>query len=185
MLHDILIIIYVHIHIYSNIAYYCVINFVTYCLDETLYQPGTVRLAGGDNELSGRVEIYWNGIWGTVCDDFWTLPDARVVCRQLGYRDARQATRNAFHGAGNGIIWLDNVFCLGNETELQDCVSNGFGNHNCVHDEDAGVVCTSKLFVNHFNHISILNVYFICRHFSIYYCIGKGTRRNSALQWSY
>ena len=147
-------------------------------LDATLYPPGTVRLSGGDDELSGRVEIYWNGIWGTVCDDFWTLPDARVVCHQLGYRDARRATRNAVHGVGIGIIWLDNIFCTGNETELQDCPSNGFGNHNCVHNEDAGVVCTSKLFVNYFKYL--ISILYVCRYLSTNNSISKGTRRNSA-----
>ena len=83
-------------------------------------------------------------MWGTVCDDFWDLADARVVCRQLGFQDARQATSIAFHGPGIGLIWLDNVFCSGNETELQDCQSNGFGDHDCAHYEDAGVKCTSK-----------------------------------------
>ena len=153
---------------------------MTNLLDVTLYPSGTVRLAGGDDDLSGRVEIYYNGIWGTVCDDFWSLPDAKVVCRQLGYRDARQATRNAVHGVGNGIIWLDNIMCIGNETELQDCQSNGFGNHNCDHNEDAGVICTSKFFVN----LQPLDIHFIYRCFSIYNSISKGTGRNSALQWS-
>ena len=92
------------------------------------------------------MEVYWDGLWGTVCDDFWDLADAQVVCRELGFRDARQATRFATHGQGSGVIWLDNVQCFGNETRLQDCQSNGFGVHNCRHFEDAGVVCTSTYF---------------------------------------
>ncbi|XP_022087751.1 deleted in malignant brain tumors 1 protein-like [Acanthaster planci] len=105
--------------------------------------PNGIRLVGGTSPLSGRVEILVNGRWGTVCDDYWDLDDARVVCRQLGYQSAVSAATDAHFGEGTGDILLDDVHCTGYETELVNCPHDGVGNHNCDHWEDAGVVCSS------------------------------------------
>ena len=88
------------------------------------------------------MEIFYNGEWGTVCDDFWGLEDANVVCRQIGCPyGATAAPRLATFGEGAGTIWLDNVHCAGTEDYLSDCVHNGWGIENCAHYEDAGVQC--------------------------------------------
>lgn len=107
-------------------------------------EPGDVRLAGDQqgSSLQGRVELYANGEWGTVCDDLWSVQNALVVCRQLGFRQALKASRNSEFGEGRHLpILLDDVQCKGTESTLLDCQHAAVGTHNCAHYEDAGVVC--------------------------------------------
>ena len=108
----------------------------------------SIRLNGGDLEL-GRVEIYYNDTWGTVCDDNWDIKDATVVCRMLGFTYAWMAlsfgaliTNPETDDYGTGPIWLDDVDCTGNESSLTECNHNGWNVHNCDHLEDAGVWCS-------------------------------------------
>ena len=99
-----------------------------------------IRLVDGSyNE--GRVEVYYNGAWGTVCGDDWDIKDAHVVCRQLGFRFAVNAYQNARYGQGTGPIFFANVNCLGSESSLLSCGHSGVGNHNCDHSKDASVLC--------------------------------------------
>ena len=102
-----------------------------------------VRLVSGPTIYEGRVEVYHNGTWGTVCDDGWDLNDAQVVCNELGYGYATAAEHRAFYGPGSGQIWLDNVNCFGNESTIRNCSHNGWGSHDCSHGEDASVKCTA------------------------------------------
>ncbi|XP_054634935.1 uromodulin-like [Dunckerocampus dactyliophorus] len=103
-----------------------------------------LRLSNSNDRCSGRVEVYHNGQWGTVCDDIWDLTNANVVCGQLDCGVARLALHSAAFGQGSGPIWLDDVRCYGNETSLTSCRHLGFGRHNCVHSEDASVICEAS-----------------------------------------
>ncbi|NWW90241.1 DMBT1 protein, partial [Rhynochetos jubatus] len=102
-----------------------------------------LRLVGGLSECTGRVEVFYNNQWGTVCDDNWGLSDAQVVCRQLGCGVALLALGSAHFGWGSGPIWLDDVSCTGQETDFSECKAKTWGIHNCHHGEDASVVCAA------------------------------------------
>lgn len=103
-----------------------------------------MRLVGGSSSAEGRVEVLYNGVWGTVCDDSWSISDAKVVCRELGYLFAKSALRYAHFGQGVDPTWLDEVKCVGNESSINDCSHAGWGVENCVHSEDASVICSGK-----------------------------------------
>ena len=126
---------------------------------------GDVRLVRGSNQYEGRVEVCINDQWGTVCDDFWDNADATVVCKQLGYAGSKFTTcgkvgnvsntiylhaggfarSNAYFGTGSGPIFLSNVQCNSNSSQLLQCFSQPILYHNCIHSEDAGVSCNGML----------------------------------------
>ncbi|KAM8794786.1 scavenger receptor cysteine-rich domain-containing protein DMBT1-like [Eudromia elegans] len=103
-----------------------------------------LRLVKGPTNCAGRIEILHNGEWGTVCDDGWGLEEARVVCQEVGCGRPQSAPGSAHFGQGSGPIWLDDLNCVGTEEALSTCSSKAWGEHNCNHGEDAGVVCSGK-----------------------------------------
>ena len=101
-----------------------------------------VRLVGGSSYNEGRVEVNYNGEWGTVCDDGWSSYDALVVCRQLGFGSYITYYSSAYFGEGSGPIWLDNVLCTGSESTIASCGHLGFSvTRSCSYYEVAGVRC--------------------------------------------
>ena len=134
---------------------------------------GTLQLVGGRYSSEGRVEICINGLWGTVCDDYWDNNDATVVCRQLGFSvgvsgsgieymttcflnlhslscypflvtSALYGYQHNF-GRGTGPVFLNRLRCSGTESSLLSCSHRGIRFNWCGHYEDAGVVCPCRL----------------------------------------
>ncbi len=100
-----------------------------------------LRLSGGEGRCSGRLEVYHNAVWGSVCDDQWDISDAQVVCRQLGCGAALRADGNSVFGAGEGVVWLNSVECRGNEIHLWDCPLSLKNHTDCSRKEHAGLTC--------------------------------------------
>ena len=117
----------------------------------------------GHISSEGRVEVYINGEWGTVCDDGWDILDGKVACIQLGYQNVskvaismhnfslfihrrplslQQVEKEAHYGKGSGSILLGGLECIGNETSLIQCPMHR--RKICQHIHDAGVVCFCK-----------------------------------------
>ena len=120
-----------------------------------IVQVGEIRLVDGHSHSEGRVEVFFNGAWGTVCDSNWDLNDAHVVCRMLGYGRALRALRGAYFGEGSGDILLDNLACSGS-----DCTHNGIKSAGCGHRNYASVVCwDDNLQGNPFKHCLILPLF--------------------------
>ncbi|XP_052084661.1 scavenger receptor cysteine-rich type 1 protein M130-like [Mytilus californianus] len=107
---------------------------------------GDLRLVNGNNHEEGRLEIYYNSKWGTVCDDYFDSSDAVVACRQLGYRTSNPTVYTS--GGGTDPVWLDDMACNGTERRIANCRNPGLGTENCGHSEDVGVRCRGEYGVN-------------------------------------
>ncbi|KAM9467796.1 scavenger receptor cysteine-rich type 1 protein M130-like [Clarias gariepinus] len=101
----------------------------------------SLRLSGGKGSCSGRLEVYHNATWGSVCDDQWNIRNAQVVCRQLGCGSALSADRNVSFGPGEGTNWLNRVKCRGDEIHLWDCHYSLKKHTDCSH---AVVTCAGQ-----------------------------------------
>lgn len=127
----------------THLLFFCFLPFLALAQNDA-----DIRLVNhlNNNTFEGRVEIYHGTEWGTICDDYFGMEEADVVCKQLNFTLGAQAVyKKAYYGQGTGKkIYLDNVVCVGNETSLINCKHQGWNGHNCHHFEDVGVVCLTN-----------------------------------------
>lgn len=101
-----------------------------------------VRLTNGRDYLEGLLEVYHDGVWGTVCDDGWDSSETNVVCRELRIGTGVSHSSLTHIPKGTGKLWLDDVFCVGTEDSLSKCRHRPWGQSNCRHNEDVAIRCS-------------------------------------------
>ena len=125
-------------------------------VDGTMTDPGN----NGDPS-EGRLELFYDGEWCTICDDYWNEDEADVACRLLGFEGGSvedwERFRNSFfpQGAPGQTIVLDDLRCSGDESSLLECRNRGVGVHNCLHFEDVGLRCIQNSVGPHITNMVI------------------------------
>ncbi|XP_078681709.1 MAM and LDL-receptor class A domain-containing protein 1-like [Branchiostoma floridae x Branchiostoma belcheri] len=119
------------------------VTFSSGCFKE---EEGSLRIIYAANSFyEGRLEIFHNSRWGTICDMGWTRASSTTSCRQLGYMEGESRTNNLPGDSGTPIL-LSNVVCAGTENNVTGCSNNGWGNTgNCTHANDVVVSCCGKI----------------------------------------
>ena len=136
---------------------------------------------------AGRLEIFLNDQWGTVCDNGFHSDDATVACRQLGFEGYVLYSTEGIRSLGyvsklkncyaimkinyfqycsytpasiDVPTWLDNLDCTPNDASIESCSHQGIGVHSCHldHTEDIALVCYGS---KYFAHNIIMQKYII------------------------
>ncbi|XP_011673150.1 scavenger receptor class A member 5-like [Strongylocentrotus purpuratus] len=114
------------------------INVVIGIVSTAAYE-GNLRLVNGSDYTEGRLEIFHDDQWGSICDNTWFGDDASVACRQMGLGNVKYAYQD--YGPGQGPVHLDDVDCRGTEMYITTCQKGDWGVNNCGHDSDVGMSC--------------------------------------------
>ena len=122
-----------------------------------LIGEGSIRLTGGVSDNEGRLEVFFDGEWGSVCNRNWGRWSGTVACKDLGYESLVKVTGTSqYNSAENTPIWLNGVQCAKYDKRIRDCVHEPVGYQPCSHDEDVGLICSGKHAHIHFKYTYIL-----------------------------
>ena len=137
----------------SRVSALSVYQILCYCSDYSFAfhnviaaTSGDLRLAGG-GATYGRVEIFYNKEWGTICDNGWDDHEAAIVCRHLGFSGGLSKTGGSY-GQGTGKVWLTGLGCGQYDADLLYCVHDSVKENEadpCGHERDAGVECNKGI----------------------------------------
>lgn len=100
-----------------------------------------LRLSGSHGPCAGRLEVFMDGVWGSVCPDGWDARDAEVTCQQMNCGSALSSWTGSFFGRGPPHIHLNGADCRGSEDSLWECPASR--RQDCSTGEHAGVICAA------------------------------------------
>ncbi|XP_033760418.1 neurotrypsin-like [Pecten maximus] len=115
---------------------------------------GTLRLIGGDDQYEGRLEVYHDGEWQSVCNDYWNDDNTIVACRQLGLKGGSWKNGDS----GDGTFWLTDVDCDGTEDRIENCYSKPIVSTKCKDEHNAYVYQTCKPPKGKCNHELVIDL---------------------------
>ena len=133
----------------SNLSVWLTVYFVLFCFvfPDTV-SGADIRLVGGSGPHEGRLEVNYQGRWGTVCSLYGTNREewSEIVCRQLGYGNFESYETSSYvFGKGTGWAWHQLEFCAGDDDF--PCIETGSGRADeivCNHTNDIGIICNGE-----------------------------------------
>lgn len=103
-----------------------------------------LRLVNG-NDCAGRVEVFYNGTWGSICSNRMSQLTAVTMCKQLGCGDGGGIAMDFKYGRGSGPTWLDHIECTEQHSSLWQCQSDPWHPRSCDNRaEETHITCTGN-----------------------------------------
>lgn len=103
-----------------------------------------LRLVNG-HDCAGRVEVFYNGTWGSVCSNGMSQLTAVTVCKHLGCGEGGRIATDFKYGRGSGPTWLDHIECTEQHSSLWQCQSDPWDPQSCDNRaEETHITCTGN-----------------------------------------
>ena len=128
------------VYIYTYYVNVCIIIIIIIVCVEN------IRLTGGSTPYEGRVELFVDGQWGTVCSmEEVTTAEAETLCNSLGFGPPQSVVSGSLYGDDTDIpITVTSLVCQGTQDDFTECTLRNQPS-SCTHDNDIGLICSRKL----------------------------------------